>query len=330
MAKIIAKKDILPWLDLLHRKTKVIAPQQLSDRQIAFKALNAKNKVVLGYKTTYLPPKIYFLPPKEVILRYSPKTNKLDLLGKKTSFVLFGLSYADLEAMTQLDEAMLKPYEDVFYKQKRKKATIVGLVNRPIDLAPGGDLVLSRINKTQYRVIEVTEKGKKIAQGKFFKNVIKPKVVSYKPKNSRLREMLFDAELLKDAVSWSWKNDQQMWQKLGSLCLGCGICTYVCPLCFCFSNEDRVSLDGQSCTRCRFWDACTLPQFAKIAGGHDFHKGQDKRYYNWFYHKFVRSYTEQGRPLCVACGRCQKYCPAGLDIEKILIDILKKYLKSAK
>jgi len=82
--------------------------------------------------------------------------------------------------------------------------------------------------------------------------------------------------------------------------------------------EDTTSLDGSICTRCRNWDACTLPGFATIAGGHNFRQTVKDRYYNWYHHKFVRAYKEFGRAQCVACGRCQKYCPAGIDIEQVL------------
>ncbi|MFH0803825.1 MAG: 4Fe-4S dicluster domain-containing protein, partial [Candidatus Tagabacteria bacterium] len=132
-----------------------------------------------------------------------------------------------------------------------------------------------------------------------------------------------------------WKNDSAIWEELAGLCLGCGICAYVCPLCYCFSIEDSVGLDGNKYTRCRQWDACTLPRFSQISGalpdgrqGFNFHKTIKERYYNWFFHKFVRAYKEYGKAQCVACGRCQKYCPAKIDIEKVLIEIVKKYEQS--
>lgn len=145
-----------------------------------------------------------------------------------------------------------------------------------------------------------------------------------------LKKLLIDAELLHDAVKWSWKNYSEIWEDLSKRCLSCGICTYVCPLCYCFSVDDSSSLDEQSCSRCRYWTACTLPEFAKVSGGHNFHKTLKERYYNWFYHKFVRGYNEYGKSLCVACGRCQKYCPAKIDIEIELVKIVEKYKTEQK
>ena len=116
--------------------------------------------------------------------------------------------------------------------------------------------------------------------------------------------------------------------RLSKKCLGCGICTYVCPICHCFSIDDRVSLNNSNCTRCREWDACTLPSFAEVAGGHNFHKTIKERYYNWYHHKFVRSYREFGKSQCVACGSCERNCPAGINIKDVIEEIVKDYEKS--
>ncbi len=140
-----------------------------------------------------------------------------------------------------------------------------------------------------------------------------------------LEKLLTDPELLHGAVKWSWKNYPEIWEELKNRCLSCGICTYVCPLCYCFSTDDASDLNGLNCRRCRYWTACTLPEFAKITGGYNFHKTLKERYYNWYYHKFVRAYKEYGKSQCVACGRCQKYCPAKIDMETELIKIVEKY-----
>jgi predicted aldo/keto reductase-like oxidoreductase len=71
-----------------------------------------------------------------------------------------------------------------------------------------------------------------------------------------------------------------------------------------------------------------LPRFAKIAGGHNFHPTVKERYYNWFYHKFVRAYREYGKAQCVACGNCKKNCPAGIKIGEVLKEIVGDYKKS--
>lgn len=286
---------------------------------------------VFDVREDILPSKKYFFPPKEEIFSLEKKRASVSVgQGPKNNFVVFGLNPVDLEAITQLDEIMGKPKQDFFYFQKREKATIIGLANFSLDSPTGGDMILEKINMAEYRVWILTDKGKKIAKSKFFKKTENPKIKKYFPKISsmkKLKELLLNPEFLSDAIEWSFKNDKEIWEELGKICLGCGVCTYVCPLCYCFLMNDKVAIDNKTCSRLRQWDACTLPDFAKVSGGHDFHPTIKERYYNWFYHKFVRGYKEYGKSQCVACGRCKKYCPAKIDIETWITKITKDYEK---
>jgi ferredoxin len=246
---------------------------------------------VFDARDNKLPFKQYFLPAEERIFPV-PKPPK--------KFVVFGLDTFDLEALTQLDEIMSKPKEDFYYWQRRKQALVIG------------------IEKDMQKLVK--------EYGEFFSaeggSASGGEEVSEWQKS--MRQLLLDSELLADAVEWS--RDHKIWEELAEKCLGCGICTYVCPLCYCFSIEDSVGLDDK-CSRCRKWDACTLPGFAKIAGGHDFRPTLKERYYNWFYHKFVRAYQEYGKSQCVGCERCKNQCPAKIDILDILKIILEDYGK---
>ncbi|MBL7155306.1 MAG: 4Fe-4S dicluster domain-containing protein [Candidatus Portnoybacteria bacterium] len=300
MALIIEKKQIKDWLGELKKDFKVV-----------------------DTKKAVLPIKQYFLPPRQEIFVFDKKNQRLTALTDQKNLVIFCYYLDQLEAMTQLDEIMKKPQPDFFYWQKRDQATLVGLIDESVEVAPGGDIILEKINPRQYRVLVLTEKGKKISKNEFFKEVAKPQIKKYPAEPNLGKKMLLDSELLAEAVAWSINH--KIWDELAKKCLGCGICTYVCPLCHCFSIKDRVSLTGTECTRCRQWDACTLPGFARIAGGHNFHPTIKERYYNWFYHKFVRAYKEYGKAQCVACGRCKEYCPAGIEIGEVLREIVMDY-----
>jgi sulfhydrogenase subunit beta (sulfur reductase) len=302
MALVLKKKDIDNFL------------KELKEEQNVVDARKEKGLLPIA--------KAHFFPPKEKIFKYRKGYIDSPVYQKKT--VIFGLNPVDLEAVTFMDEIMEKPEPDFFYAQRREKTVLIGLSEYSLKNSPGGDLILEKINSKQYRVIKLTEKGRKISS-KFFKEIKKPKIKKYSSKKTILEKLLLDSERLANAVAWS--HNHEIWNELEKECLGCGNCTYVCPLCYCFSIEDQIDLDGK-CTRCRQWDSCTLPDFARVAGDHDFHKGVKNRYYNWFYHKFVRGYKEYGRALCVGCHRCQESCPAGIDIEKILKRIVKDYEKS--
>lgn len=251
---------------------------------------------IFDVRNDKLPLKKYFFPPVEETFS-SDKKGKIKTARPIEKFVLFGLNLPQLEALTQLDEIMSKPHEDFFYWQRRKQAIVIG----------SNDKNAKKFIEEHRDMFE--EQEEKISEW-----------------SQSMRQMLLDSELLANAVEWSWKGAPEIWEELGQRCLGCGICTYVCPICHCFSIEDRVGLDDK-CSRCRKWDACTLPNFAKIAGGHSFRPTLKERYYNWFYHKFVRAYKEYGKSQCVGCGACKRNCPAGIDIQEVLKIILEKYGK---
>jgi len=302
----------------------VIEKKQIKDWLSELK----KESIVIDSKKNILPIKQYFFPPKEDLFIFDKKTKQLDSPDYKKELIIICHHLGQLEAMTQLDEIMEKPNSDFFYWQRREKSILIGLIDESVEVAPGGDLILEKINSKQYRALIITDKGRSIISGKFFKKVEKLEVKKYSGEENIFKEKLLDSELLANTVEWS--KDHKIWDELAQKCLGCGICTYVCPLCHCFSMQDRVSLDDKKCTRCRQWDACTLPQFAKVAGGHDFHKTIKERYYNWFYHKFVRAYKEYGKAQCVACGSCGRSCPAGIKIGEVLKELVEDYKKYEK
>lgn len=288
--------------------------KEISEKHCVVDVTRAQDLLPLAKKHIY--------PAAEELFKFDARRNKLNEVDQSKYLVVFGLDPADLRAMTQLDEIMLKPTPDFSYFQRRDKTILIGLTDFSLETEPIGDIILEKINNHQYLVLILSAQGKKI-KSKLFKKANHPEVVKYPFKKTPLDEMILDPELLKNVIEWSCHH--QIWDELGQQCLGCGNCTYVCPLCYCFSIEDRISLEDESCARCRLWDACTLPNFARVAGDHDFHPSIKMRYYNWYYHKFVRGYKEYGKSLCVACHRCQESCPAGIDLEKVLLKLINDY-----
>jgi formate hydrogenlyase subunit 6/NADH:ubiquinone oxidoreductase subunit I len=334
---IIERGKINELVLSLAEKTTVYAPVKRKDGECVFKQIGANEKIDLNYSTTILPIKKFFLPPEEELFKYDKNKKRIPYSKRWEKFIIFGLNLRDTEALIQLDEIMNFPKPDYYYFNKRKASTIICLINEKAPLPRVGvDLVLEKINPTKYKAITLTSQGKKLVKNPCFRKVSKFPNNSevpppQQPRQSpgimpKLRKLLLDPELLHDAVKWSWKNYPKIWKSLEKKCLGCGICTYVCPLCYCFSTNDRTNLNGKICTRCRYWTACTLPEFSQITGGHNFHKTLKERYYNWYYHKFVRAYREFGKSQCTACGRCKNYCPAGIDVEKVLVEITNKFI----
>lgn len=111
--------------------------------------------------------------------------------------------------------------------------------------------------------------------------------------------------------------NQDFWHGIANNCFGCGACTTVCPLCFCFRQEYKNEIDGSE-SQCLKWDSCFAKEFSEVQNNFDLRPENFDRLYNWYHHKFVRAEKELGKPLCVGCGRCIKACPAHLNIKNIL------------
>jgi len=279
-----------------------------------------------------LPFKQYLFPPEQEILK-ATRMGKTQAAKPPRAMVLFGLDRRDLEALAQLDVIMAKPIEDVPYWKRRKRAIVIGIVEDDGTTVPSGDVVFRETTNRAYRVETNSERAQRFVRAwkKFFqtakgstdeKTGPRAQAANTADWSAGMDELLAQPELLANAVEWS--HDHRIWDELAKRCLGCGICTYVCPLCYCFATEDRVGLDD-ICRRCRRWDACTLLNFSRVAGGFHFKPTLRERYYNWFYHKFVRAYREYGKPQCVGCGRCKQNCPASIDIQDVLRTIVRDY-----
>lgn len=135
------------------------------------------------------------------------------------------------------------------------------------------------------------------------------------------------AKILKSDPSDNLKEKELMglynagfWNSLADPCLNCGICTFLCPTCYCFDIQDEVI--GNKGRRIRYWDSCMFPLFTQHASGHNPRGLKMQRVRNRFMHK-LKYFPDRFGPLsCVGCGRCIRDCPVNIDIREVLQDLL--------
>jgi ferredoxin len=122
----------------------------------------------------------------------------------------------------------------------------------------------------------------------------------------------FDTEGLKQTLDNLFESDY--WEEITESCLGCGVCTFLCPTCFCFDIVDEI----QRNERVRNWDTCMFRIYSQEASGHNPRPTRSKRTRQRLMHKFSYWLEQIGKIGCTGCGRCVRYCPVGLDLRAML------------
>jgi len=108
----------------------------------------------------------------------------------------------------------------------------------------------------------------------------------------------------------------EFWEELQFACIICGVCTFICPTCWCFDIQDEV-LKGDG-LRLRNWDSCMFPLFTLHGSGHNPRSQKLQRVRQRFMHKLKYFPDKYHKGVaCVGCGRCVQQCPVNIDIRQV-------------
>ncbi len=344
---ILKKEDIPNFVSKLTQILTVYGPVAKKS-QFIFDTITDGTQLRLDYDTTILPPKKYFIPPEEEMVKFSLKPelkiqNPLDeknteSLWNGKRFLIFGIHSCDLTAIKFHDHILTQVYPDPYRAQRRDEGIIIG-VNcltpcedgfcksaGALNTTETADLMLTELNNSYY-VDVLTTIGKEIVdycKTQFSSatqqqvNQVK-KIIAHRAKS--FPDPLKEFQKLPGQLEDSYEGE--MWNRLGRRCFGCGACTMVCPTCFCFDVKDQIELDTTKGSRVRKWDSCQLVDFALVAGGHNFRPTIPSRVRYRIYHKFWIEPEQINQIGCVGCGRCTHTCPADIDMIELLTEIEK-------
>jgi sulfhydrogenase subunit beta (sulfur reductase) len=330
---VLAKEGLDLFAAVLQQFGELHAPVERNGA-FAFAPLARWSEARLDAVRTLLPPKKYFLPPRETMFRFAsgrgfvPCSEELD-----RKIVLLGVHACDVNGLNVLDEVFAgrSRYPDPYYRTRRQNVAVIGIDCTPdercfcrslrTDTAEGGfDLFLHDLGD-RYLVRVGTARGDDMvtAAASLFRPVAAGDVAEYK-RRSAAREKAFQVAVdLRDLPAiFELEYDSALWDELGERCLACGACTAVCPTCYCFDVVDRPELGSDEGSRLRCWDSCLFSSHALVAGGENFRESRSDRIKFRFYHKQRGFVAEYGHPSCVGCGRCSVACPAGIDIVEVL------------
>ncbi|HZK43481.1 MAG TPA: 4Fe-4S dicluster domain-containing protein [Syntrophomonadaceae bacterium] len=286
--------------------------------------------LMLDILNVYQPPKDIILPQTEKLYDFKQDGTEINLEEaneKVEKKAIFGVRACDVRSFDYLDKVFLtKGYVDEAYKARRDSVTIIanacynpgtncfcdsmGVSPTEIESA---DVTLREYGPEGY-VWEVNSpKGEEIT--KLIADLLEDDEVQLPELKPFIRRINYEGvpEKLKDMF------DHPMWDRASATCENCGICTYLCPTCYCF--DIQVKSWGDEGYRFRCWDSCMYREYSEMAGGNNPRELAKERFRNRFLHKLQFFNERYGTPLCTGCGRCIVVCPSGINIVNIIQDI---------
>jgi sulfhydrogenase subunit beta (sulfur reductase) len=333
--KIIAIEKISQLAAALMDMGTLLAPvKEISGHN--FMEIVDPKQVDLDFYNTIMSPKGTFFPHKEDFVKYKigkPLSESEPVLFNMKPVFLFGVRPCDVKSFEIMDihfndAGIIDPY----WHHRRESTTIFGYafdLDKPVDPAdfyntlgiyaadPDGSDIFMVKKEKELLLKSITHKGEKLlahlsvlantssGDEKYFEEYIK------RGKEYKTRFTAVDPEAVALELEDVFDNTD-FWKKISSACLSCGVCTFVCPTCYCFDICDDT-LFGKG-TRRRVWDACMFTDFTLEASGHNPRTQVYQRLRQKFCHKYSFHIRKYGVISCVGCGRCTRYCPVNIDI----------------
>jgi len=338
----IALDNLTSVLEKLAGNIDVWIPAKSDDDKmgVEFQPFRTGMVPVLNRRST-LPPKKVLLPQVETLLKFEYRKDTEDPSKTRIHLddgtaprpaLVFGARPCDARGFLTFDRVFTcGPYVDGYFRKRRESTLFATLICREADGACFCSAVGSGPTDMEGSDLRITP-----VQGGFVIEALHAKAEPFldsmggAPADARqeaaaksvLEEVSqrivgdLDVEGSPQAFLKRFE-DKSYWQDMALQCLSCGICTYVCPTCYCFTITDEIkNLQGE---RLRSWDSCMFCHYSSEASGHNPRPTKLERYRNRVGHKF--SYIPEkydGLIGCCGCGRCIRSCPVSIDIRNVV------------
>lgn len=335
---IINKSDIAAFLDSFRDEYRVFAPA-VADGVSGYRILTAGSELTWQGLNTQRPPKEVLFPQSERLYSYEIGANGVQISAHydDRKKVVFGIRPCDARSFHYLDYVFLgQEYQDVYYRKRRENTLLIGMAclepaktcfctslgGGPF-ATDGLDLLWVDLGD-RYLVQVLTPQGKALVASKpFFSPASEADYRAAAAAEARARAQMLPALDLSRVKPWLDAGfNAPFWERVSEKCIGCAVCTYLCPTCHCFDLSDEAATDRfLAGVRIRTWDTCAFPLFTLHASGHNPRPTGKERFRQRVMHKFCYFVQNWGEAACVGCGRCVVNCPVNLDIREVLAQI---------
>jgi ferredoxin len=330
--KKVKKIDINKLLGQWQKEFTVFAPSVKSG-VAEMAAWDGDTGFLDWYRNTIIPPKASFLLNIEKMFGFKKDKDgyKLELPATADQKrLIFGIRPCDARALAIIDMVFKDTYEDNYYLGKRKNTLLVGMgcVN-PCDSCFCTSMGLSPTEATdvdlmltdtgdEFLIEEVTDKGKELmakTEGTAGANQ-DDEARARKAAEAAFQKVTrkIDTGEIAKKLPASFEN-KEFWEKVAAKCVSCGICTFLCPTCYCFDiNDEALRGDG---ARYRNWDSCSFPLYTKMPMENP-REEKWRRVRQKVCHKYLFYPLLFNIIACTGCGRCIRLCPVNWDIAQTL------------
>lgn len=318
----------------------VFAPAR-EDGQWAFKPVSdSLGHDRLSHPNTAQSPKGFTFPQREVFFAFDQIKGEpprlTQVLPETSGQVLFGVRPCDGRGVPRMDKVFNDHVEDPYYHARRRQVAYIGLAcNKPPSAtcfcqsvggspvsSDGLDVLMTDMGN-HYFLVAVTETGKQLMHtaGK----ILGEPAAADRTQVERIhadavatpQRAVHNTKDVPAKLKASFKSP--LWEELSRPCIGCGICTFLCPTCHCFDINDEVESNAPlKGIRVRTWDNCQYPDFTMHSSGHNPRENTAARLRQRVCHKFQYFHENFGMFQCTGCGRCVSGCPVGIDIVNVV------------
>ncbi|MCS7264366.1 MAG: 4Fe-4S dicluster domain-containing protein [Armatimonadetes bacterium] len=271
----VSAENLKAILAELAQDGQLIAPVKIGD-EVIFRKVSDVDKICADteYVNSFVPPKDFFLPARQRLLRYELEDGvksvepEVEEIPEQVIFGIRSCDVAGIEYLTKFlsGEMFGRPdLADGLFMKRREKLTILSVVcQQPAEtcmcvcceggpaLESGFDWQLTRLMDGW--LVEVgSEKGKMLVE-RFRQRLPLASEEAIAEKEERVKRVVANFHefsphrvqtMAASRMLSKGRLEHKFWQRIGERCIECGGCAFICPTCYCANIAD-LPVDGET------------------------------------------------------------------------------------